>query len=477
MNQVTLFRRIQRSPLLNQASFLRNHAPSEVESNHSSVHGDSNGSSLKSGIYVDNPSEEDDDESSHSVQENSKESPLKSGIFVDQPPAEDESNHSVHEYSKGGVHASDEDSMHRCLILWVQDQVCDKTVSMQQKPSEAELSCLSSEEETGISSGVKVWSTIGETTLLEEDKNVLMNGGWLNDKIIYAGMQLLQAAFPGFQNTILQVTNCFDIQRSTEFIQCLNVAGMHWITIATVGCTHGTVRVYDSLNKKLTKSLKNTVADILHSSTKKIEVEYVNVQYQLGSDDCGLFAIASACEICFGRDPNRYGERPGLGFYRFPVGPHDRRLKWIQAVSRKGWVPTVHSRICGDHFVSGRPVDSSKDVDYVPTVFELEKCEMHMPLARRKNARQLRAKRKKELFDAKEGEKEKHFAAVDALLLLQGSQFVYDAGTQIALAENQCTLTQNAMIDSSKCSGTQTTGQLTPAGARFFDHVQAIAPT
>ncbi|KAL5484188.1 hypothetical protein EMCRGX_G020641 [Ephydatia muelleri] len=180
-------------------------------------------------------------------------------------------------------------------------------VNRQQKPSEAKLSCLSSEEETGISSGVKVWTTIGETTLLEEDKNVLMNGGWLNDKIIYAGMQLLQAAFPhlsGFQNPILQVTNCFDIQRSTEFIQCLNVAGMHWITIATVGCTHGTVRVYDSLNKKLTKSLKNTVADILHSSTKKIEVGYVNVQYHLGSDDCGLFAIANACEICFCRDPS-----------------------------------------------------------------------------------------------------------------------------------------------------------------------------
>eukprot|EP00731_Ephydatia_muelleri_P021358 Em0013g1085a len=300
--------------------------PSEVESNHSSVHGDSNGSSLKSGIYVDNPSEEDDDESSHSVQENLKESPLKSGIFVDQPPAEDESNHSVHEYSISGAHASDEDSTGasycgcktRCATRLCPckqiGSVCRKychpnrtCVNRQQKPSEAELSCLSSEEETGISSGVKVWTTIGETTLLEEDKNVLINGGWLNDKIINAGMQLLQAAFPhlaGFQNPILQVTNCFDIQRSTEFIQCLNVAGMHWITIATVGCTHGTVRVYDSLNKKLTKSMKNTVADILLSSTKKSEVEYVNVQYQLGSDDCGLFAIANACEICFGRDPS-----------------------------------------------------------------------------------------------------------------------------------------------------------------------------
>ena len=38
------------------------------------------------------------------------------------------------------------------------------------------------------------WST--ETAILEEDKNVLMNGGWPNDNIIYAGMQLLKGAFP-----------------------------------------------------------------------------------------------------------------------------------------------------------------------------------------------------------------------------------------------------------------------------------------
>ena len=83
-------------------------------------------------------------------------------------------------------------------------------------------------------------------------------------------MHLLKTSFPyisGFQDPMLQVTNTFNIQNSTEFIQCLNVAGMHWITIATVGCTPGTIRVYDSLNKKLTKALKNTVADLLHSST------------------------------------------------------------------------------------------------------------------------------------------------------------------------------------------------------------------
>ena len=111
-------------------------------------------------------------------------------------------------------------------------------------------------------------------------------------------MQLLKNAFPhvsGFQNPMLQVTNCFDIQRSTEFIQCLNVAVMHWITIATVGCTHGIVRDYYSLNKKLTKALKNTVADLLHSSTKKIEAEYVNVQYQMGSDDWTICDCQCLC--------------------------------------------------------------------------------------------------------------------------------------------------------------------------------------
>ena len=62
--------------------------------------------------------------------------------------------------------------------------------------------------------------------------------------------------------------------------------------------------VYDSLNKKLTKSLNNMSADLLHSSKKKIEVEYVNFQYQPDSNDCGLFVIANACELCFVRDPS-----------------------------------------------------------------------------------------------------------------------------------------------------------------------------
>ena len=41
----------------------------------------------------------------------------------------------------------------------------------------------------------------------------------------------------------------------------------------------------------------------MHSAGKQITVQYVNVQYQKGSQDCSLL-IAFACEICFGKDPS-----------------------------------------------------------------------------------------------------------------------------------------------------------------------------
>ena len=60
-----------------------------------------------------------------------------------------------------------------------------------------------------------------------------MTREWLNDKIIKAEMHLLKTAFPHtlyiwISRPNLQVTNTFNIQKSTEFIQCLNVAGVHW---------------------------------------------------------------------------------------------------------------------------------------------------------------------------------------------------------------------------------------------------------
>ena len=49
--------------------------------------------------------------------------------------------------------------------------------------------------------------------------------------------------------------------------------------------------------------------------------------------------------------------------------------KWLQAikkvnVDKKDWMPSEHSRICNQHFVSGHPSIETNHPDYVPTIFE-----------------------------------------------------------------------------------------------------------
>ncbi len=72
-----------------------------------------------------------------------------------------------------------------------------------------------------------------------------------------------------------------------------------WMTISSVGCDPATVNVYDSMNLQLTDELKR----IIQTSSKSITINYVKMQYQSGSSDCGLFAIAYACAIRHGLDP------------------------------------------------------------------------------------------------------------------------------------------------------------------------------
>ena len=75
--------------------------------------------------------------------------------------------------------------------------------------------------------------------------------------------------------------------------------------MSTVGCDVATVNVYDCMNSHLSTPLKKIVADLIHTSNKFITINYVKMQYQTGTSDCGLFAIAAACSICHGQDPGQ----------------------------------------------------------------------------------------------------------------------------------------------------------------------------
>ncbi|XP_077486824.1 uncharacterized protein LOC144115251 [Amblyomma americanum] len=72
----------------------------------------------------------------------------------------------------------------------------------------------------------------------------------------------------------------------------------------------------------------------------------------------------------------RYVKGSKLGFFRFPNASRDRlrREAWIKAVRRlddrgRHWAPSSASRLCGNHFETGRPRMSPRHRDFVPTLF------------------------------------------------------------------------------------------------------------
>ena len=151
------------------------------------------------------------------------------------------------------------------------------------------------------------WIKEAEMTLFMEDKRDILGGGWLTDGVMSAGLHLLKKNFPlvgGLQPTSMAYTHGFDIQRG-DFVQVLNVYGSHWITVSNIGCPTGTVDVYDSLlSRTLSSHTKKHIASILYLTSKKITVNFVAVQVQSGSSDCGLYSLAFAASLCAGEDPS-----------------------------------------------------------------------------------------------------------------------------------------------------------------------------
>ena len=90
---------------------------------------------------------------------------------------------------------------------------------------------------------------------------------------------------------------------------------------------------------------------------------------------------------------NRFKTGSGIGFYVFPVN-EDKRKAWIRAVSRDKWQPKPSDRLCGAHFVKGRPSKDPNDIDFIPTIFEDKKRRVRVPAVGSMRAER-RAKRTK----------------------------------------------------------------------------------
>ena len=162
--------------------------------------------------------------------------------------------------------------------------------------------------------GPTIWLTLrhvdtddpkSKLTLLQEHKsNILDKKGWLFDTEIQAGQILLKKQFPlidGLHDP--SVKGHLVEPASTEFVQIVNV-GEPWLCLTSIGVPcPGAVRVFDSLYRKPNATAAEHACRILLHTGDQVMFINEKVQRQMGSSDCGLYALAFATDLCHGIDP------------------------------------------------------------------------------------------------------------------------------------------------------------------------------
>ena len=150
-------------------------------------------------------------------------------------------------------------------------------------------------------------SWIPEFGLSVKDRRVIASPhGWLTDAIIDGAqkmMKLENPALPGLQEVVTAQVQGLDVVTG-EFVQVLHDGEGHWVTVSSIGLKHpAEVLVYDSKYSSASESLKTQIASLLHTEYPVIKLHYRDVQKQEGSSDCGLYALAFATALIFGRKP------------------------------------------------------------------------------------------------------------------------------------------------------------------------------
>ena len=128
----------------------------------------------------------------------------------------------------------------------------------------------------------------------------VQSGDWLDDMHMDAASSLLSSQFPslcGFYSTLLGQNLSFPVTRES-FIQILNAGGNHWITVEHTQSF--SVNVFDSKFCTIPMDVKMQIAALLCCTSSRITTRFHKTQSQIGSSDCGVFAIAFATDLAFG---------------------------------------------------------------------------------------------------------------------------------------------------------------------------------
>ena len=145
-----------------------------------------------------------------------------------------------------------------------------------------------------------------------QEKRILESKQWVNDIIIDSAMNLLSYQFPdlqGFQSCQLAHQPDFDRHKKL-FIQIINRSpidgGSHWLTVSNINCMENTIKIYDSAYCDLPHEEELTVASLVAVTSDRLQVIFPNVALQTNGYDCGLYAVANATALAYGRDPTTH---------------------------------------------------------------------------------------------------------------------------------------------------------------------------
>jgi hypothetical protein len=127
---------------------------------------------------------------------------------------------------------------------------------------------------------------------------------WLDDDIIAAAQLLLKKNHPHINGlrppAETRLSSAQLSLDSGDFIQILHIPSTHWVTLSNMNSAPGSVGVYDSSSNSLSIEVRKCLTHLLHC---QCDVVPMPISHQIGSYDCGLYAIVFAASLCVGQDP------------------------------------------------------------------------------------------------------------------------------------------------------------------------------
>ena len=150
----------------------------------------------------------------------------------------------------------------------------------------------------------EIWNTqnqwIPDLNLTNQDRLNIRNNEEIGDFIILQAMNLLQKQYPTIttQPPSLAFSTGYSYCPS-ETVQITHTGAHHWVLLLSM---YSKIAIYDNLNLQPTDFLLNQIRQLFSCDNSMPNFEQIKCYEQVGSTDCGLFAIAYAADILNGNN-------------------------------------------------------------------------------------------------------------------------------------------------------------------------------